>query len=224
VNPIPPLPEAAPPDRLVLHGVDWATYEKFLDAVGQRPVRMTYDGENLEIMAPSFNHESLKRRMAIVLPCVAGVFKVPFRGAGSATLRREGVMRGLEPDEGFYVGEHAAAMAGRDAIDLDRDPPPDLVFEVDISPSKLDRPAVYAALRVPEIWATDGKTLRFFRLDAGGKYLPAARSAYFPMLSPEAFLAFLRETWHASEFDLMQQAVEWARGLAPTPGTGEVAP
>lgn len=207
------IPASDTAERLLLHGVDWATYEKFLDAVGKRPLRMTYDGENLEIMAPSYNHESLKRRMAIVLPCVAGVLKIPFRGAGSVTLRREGVKRGLEPDEGFYVGEHMSQMAGREEINLDLDPPPDMVFEVDVSPSKLDRPSVYAALKVPELWVTDGSTLQVFRLNPQGTYTPVVRSAYFPMLPPDAFLAFVLQTWHESEWDLMQHAAEWARGL-----------
>ena len=44
MNMIPPVPDTAAPERLLLHGVDWATYEKFLDAVGKRPLRMTYDG------------------------------------------------------------------------------------------------------------------------------------------------------------------------------------
>ena len=38
------------------------------------------------------------------------------------------------------------------------DPPPDLVIEVDITRSSLDKLSIYAALRVPEVWRyTDGE-------------------------------------------------------------------
>ena len=46
-------PSTADGQRLLLHAVDWRTYEKFLDAVGNRRLRRTYDRGNREIMAPS---------------------------------------------------------------------------------------------------------------------------------------------------------------------------
>ena len=55
---------------------------------------------------------------------------------GSTTLRREELDRGLEPDEGFYLGD-LERIRDLDQIDLDVDPPPDLAIEIEISRSAL---------------------------------------------------------------------------------------
>src|SRR5437773_1458276 len=59
----PPLAEAVRRKRrrrqsVLLHNVDWATYEKLLEAFGdRRSPRMIYDDGELEIMTPSNEHE-----------------------------------------------------------------------------------------------------------------------------------------------------------------------
>jgi Uma2 family endonuclease len=61
-------------------------------------------------------------------------------------------------------------------------PNPDLAIEVDVSPSKIDRPGIYAALRVAEVWRFDGKRreLVIERLTAGESYEPADGSEFLP--------------------------------------------
>jgi Uma2 family endonuclease len=71
---------------------------------------------------------------------------------------------------------------GKDEIDLDTDPPPDLVIEVDISRSSLNRLEIYVALGVPEVWRFDGQVLRVYRLDSDGGYAETDRSPHFPFL------------------------------------------
>src|ERR671936_242335 len=46
--------------------------------------------------------------------------------------------------------QHAAAVRGQNVIDLDVDPPPDMIIEIDISHPSLDKFPIYAALGVPE--------------------------------------------------------------------------
>ena len=46
-----------------------------------------------------------------------------------------------------------------DDIDLEVDPPPDLAIEIEITRSALDRIGIYGALRVPELWRFNGRTL-----------------------------------------------------------------
>jgi Uma2 family endonuclease len=43
-------------------------------------------------------------------------------------------------------------MRGKTELDLRTDPPPDLVLEVDVSRSSLNRLGIYAALKVAEVW------------------------------------------------------------------------
>ena len=52
-------------------------------------------------------------------------FSIGVQGYGMTTLRRQDLDRGLEPDEGFYVGDQMT-MVGPRNIDLNRDPAPDL--------------------------------------------------------------------------------------------------
>jgi Uma2 family endonuclease len=197
--------------RLLLHAVDWKTYEKFLDAVGNRPLRLTYDRGNLEFLAPSFNREWWKGRFGFLIRLLGTELDVDIQGAGSMTFRREDMDRGLEPDECFYVGEHAARLHGPAALDPARDPPPDLAVEVEISPAALDRPGIYAALGVPELWRFDGTTLRVFRLGTDGTYHETDHSPTFPALPLTEFLRFLQETEGLAENRLTRPFQEWVR-------------
>ena len=212
-------PPAIEGQRLLLHGVDWRSYEKFLDAVGNRPLRLTYDRGNLEIVAPSWNHEWWKRRIGFVIPLLGGSLGIEVQGGGSTTFRREDVERGLEPDECFYVGAHAGQMSGPDReIDLRSDPPLDLAIEVDITRSSLDREGIYAALGVPELWRFDGESLQASRLGPGRTYVPSEQSLAFPPLPLAEFLRFLQETQELTETELLRAVPDWVRQHAlPSP-------
>ena len=46
-------------------------------------------------------------------------------------------------------------MRGRVDIDLEKDPPPDLALEIDLTSKSLPRLPIYLRLGVPEIWCYD---------------------------------------------------------------------
>ena len=99
--------------RFMLQGLRWPQYVTISDALPEWPrLRLTYDRGNLELMAPSWNHEWWKRRFGLVIPILGVELDLDIQGGGSTTFRREDLERGLEPDECFYV-EHAAAVRGR---------------------------------------------------------------------------------------------------------------
>ena len=50
-------------------------------------------------------------------------------------------------------------MAGK-TVDLRSDPPPDIVVEVDITHTDIDKNRLYASLGVPEFWRFDGDVWR----------------------------------------------------------------
>ena len=75
-------------------------------------------------------------------------------------------------------------MRGRTDLDLSRDPPPDLAVEVEVTHHPADRLAVYAALRVPELWRYDGVRLTALLLQPDGTYRPSPASLAFPFLRP----------------------------------------
>lgn len=211
MNLIPQLPRTEPPQHFVLHGVDWKTYEKFLDAFGERHVRLAYDGENLEFMAPTWNHEWLKGRIRFVVPFIGAELGIDIQGAGSTTFRREDVNRGIEPDDCFYIGENARQMAGLRMLDLGRDPSPDLALEIDITRSCLDRAEIYARLKVPELWIANTQGVHPHRLNDEGNYVPVERSGWFPTLPFDDLFKFLLETQEVAENRLIPLAQKWAR-------------
>ncbi len=66
-------------------------------------------------------------------------------------------------------------------------PNPDLALEVDVSPSKIDRPGIYAALGIAEVWRFDGEHRQIIieRLGDDGSHHRVAESALLPVRSEE---------------------------------------
>jgi Uma2 family endonuclease len=199
-----------PEQRILLNAVDWRTYEKFLDAVGERPLRLTYDHGSLEIMAPSWNHEWWKRRVDCFVVSLCAELDVDVVGGGSTTFRREDLASGLEPDECYYI-ENEPLIRGLKKIDLSRHPPPDLAVEIDIESSSLDRMSIYAALGVPELWRHDGDELFFYWLSEAGVYELARKSRSFSVLTPTHVMRFLDETPEMSDSRLLRYTGRWVR-------------
>src|SRR5258708_37716742 len=85
-------------ERFVLHGVSWNTYQALRQDLGDRPIRLTYDGRNLEIMSPSRDHERLKKLLGRMIESLAGELDIPVSCGGVHTVlrsrfRREGGQR-----------------------------------------------------------------------------------------------------------------------------------
>jgi len=146
-----------PDARLVLplHGVSYDFYTQVRREPANRQLRMTYHNGTLEIMSPQYRHEKYSRRIGLIVLAVTSVLGIPCQGAGSTTFSRRGRRMlqgwGKEPDQSFYL-THEAAIRGKEEIDLEVDPPPDLWIEVDNRGSSRGRLPLYASLGVPEIW------------------------------------------------------------------------
>ncbi|MBL8793603.1 MAG: Uma2 family endonuclease [Planctomycetia bacterium] len=208
-----PLPAA---NRLRLTGVDWSTYARLLRLFDERRrLRITYDRGVLEIMTLSPRHERIKHRLGLLVLALAEGMGIAVAGFGSMTFRRRGRRRGLEPDECFWI-QHEVQVRGRDQIDLRRDPPPDLVIEVDIARSSLNRLDIYGVLRVPEIWRFDGKNLAFLARQADGSYATCSHSLAFPRVTPADLAGFLALRGQLDETAIVKQARAWA-AQQPTP-------
>jgi hypothetical protein len=50
------------------------------------------------------------------------------------------------------------------------------VIEIDITPSKIDRPGIYSKLRIPEVWRFKDDTVSIKQPAAGGKFLQASQA------------------------------------------------
>ncbi len=187
---------SAPPEvreqRVVIDHVSWETYEGLLaDMMDARSPRLTYDRGTLEIMTISFEHEELSVILAMIAELVAEEKGTEFRPAGSTTFRRKDVKRGLEPDKCFYL-QNADRIPGKKELDLRVDPPPDLVIEVEITSPAVSKLSIYAVFGVPEVWLTDGQSVRILRLSAG-EYKPSHQSGVLPPLTDSDLSGFLEQ-------------------------------
>jgi Uma2 family endonuclease len=139
-------------DHVIMHGVSWRTFQQLLADRGERGgVLLAYDRGTVELRVPSQEHEWIKTTITQIVEAFAFARDLHYRSLGSTTFVREDLARGFEPDACFYL-DHADAIAPDRPLDLAVGPPPDLVIEVDIMRSSLDKLPIYAALGVPEIW------------------------------------------------------------------------
>ncbi len=174
--------------RVVFRGVDWAFYEEFVDSIPERTnIHVAYDGRDLEVMAIGPDHEDLKYSLGQFVSLVAAQFGIPCKGLGQTTWKRPQLYRGLEADQCFYFrAEKVAAMVHlRRSKDIAAYPNPDLAIEVNISRPEVDRPGIYAALEVTEIWRSDGENIIIERLTSNGTYEPVETSGFLPVRAEE---------------------------------------
>ena len=186
--------------RVTLHGLNWQAYQQILEALPQsRAARLTYDRGTLEITVPLETHEFIIRLMERVMTVIMEELRLNIKTMGSTTMNREGLKRGSEPDCAYYI-ENQAAVSDRD-VDFETDPPPDLVVEVDITHTDIDKNQLYATLGIPEFWRYDGQKWLIFKLEDGA-YQACDRSPTFEWLEKEALYKFFVDA-RANELDAL---------------------
>ena len=103
----------------ILSGVSWETYERLLaDMQDSHAAHFAYDRGVLEIMAPSYEQESIKEIIALLVNVLAEELDIDIQGGGSTTFLRKDLARGFEPDECFYI-QHAELVRGKRQSFLD---------------------------------------------------------------------------------------------------------
>ena len=208
----------APAQRFVLHCVSWQEYEKFLEAIGENHVRVTYDRGSIELMSPLPIHERYKHCFNQFFTILALETGIPITGMGSTTFRREDEDRGIEPDECYYL-QSASQVRDWKTLDLAVDPPPDLAIEIDITSSVLNRMEVYAALRIPELWRFDGEALEVYHLGADGAYDSVAKSIALPLLPLDKLVPLIeRGASRSSDAAWLREIQSWLRANVPAQG------
>ena len=201
---------SVPDERVVIPSVDWAFYEQLVDSIPEGAnIQVDYDGKDVEIMSPSPLHDGVKKLLGRFVELTAEELEIPCTGLGRTTWKRPEIHRGLEADESyFFVAEKLATVAEamtRRSAEIADYPNPDLAIEVDLSPSRIDRTGIYAALRVAEVWRFDGEQIVIDRLQPEGVYQPVAASGFMPVNSQEIARWVLKEAFHDGSL--------WARRL-----------
>lgn len=203
-------------NKLVLENVSWDMYVRLLDLQDGRPsLRLTYDRGILEIMSPKRYHEKSSRLLGRFITAYTEELAIEITGGGSTTYQSRLAQRGLEPDDSYWIA-HEHQMRGIEDVDLQRDPPPDLCIEVDVTNSSLDRMGIYASLGVPEVWRFDEQGLVFLTLRSDGQYHSVNTSLSLPVLSPAIVLQFLDLRGTLGDNAVIRQFREWVRQNRPS--------
>lgn len=210
------LPEArGARERVLLTNVSWETYRRLREECGRERLKMTFDRGRLEIMPPLPIHELATRYLDQIVTMTGEELRIRLVGYRGTTWQKEALERGLEADECYYI-QHAAMAEERGAdIDIERDPPPDLAIETDVTHSTVDKEAVYAGLGVPELWRWDNGTFRIRILGSDGRYADSPSSKALPMLPPATIEEFVRQRIRGNEWDAKMAFREWIRQTFP---------
>ncbi|MGJ5632488.1 Uma2 family endonuclease [Nostoc sp. CALU 1950] len=194
--------------RTVLHNISWETFEALLRDTGEnRGSRFAYDCGVLEIMTPPFEHENSKSNFGNFIIALAEELGIEVRSAGSTTLKRKISKRGIEPDTCYYI-QNELAIRGKQTLDLENDPPPDLAIEIDITSSSVNKLGIYSALGVTELWRYDGQDLKFYQL-IEGQYVECKFSIAFPIVSVSEISRFIEQSKTSGEIALLKSFRGW---------------
>jgi Uma2 family endonuclease len=196
--------------QLILHNVGWDDYEAMLRIVGDRRIRVTYDGGDMEVSMPSQRHEQAAQLLGLFIPRLAEELEIPYEPLGMTTWKKPGAAKGLEPDQCYYIQNHAVVRE-KEVLDLEIDPPPDLAIEVDITSSPLNRMGIYAELGVPEVWRHDDCRLTMYQLQLDGGYQPSETSRCFPALRPADVERFIERGRTTDKLQWARELRDWVR-------------
>ena len=207
---ITPTRQFEPNRCFVLSDVSWELYQMLGEELRDRPIRITYDRGDLEMMTTSSTHEFFKTFLGRMIGMLCFELDIEIRSGGSMTFGREDLDRGFEPDECYWIANQAA-VANSLEFDPKKMPPPDLGVEIDIRRSSVPRQPIFAAFGMAELWRFDGEHLHMLQLGDEGKYHPAELSLSFPFLPVGELSRFLHFDGPLNETKQLRLFVDWIR-------------
>ena len=154
--------------RVVFSGMSWKDYLHFWnDAEEYGGFRASYLEGTIQLMFPSYEHESGKFQFGSLISAYCIERDIEFFGHGSTTLQSEMKAAGKEPDESFCFGKNKKS--------------PDLAIEISITSGGIETLEIYRRFRIPEVWIWRKDTLEVYVLERGG-YRAAEQSRVLPGL------------------------------------------
>lgn len=194
---------ALPETRMVIENVLWETYEALAEQRRGSVPRMTYDNGVLELMSPRRQHENIGRLVGRMIETYSEVKGIEIQSVASTTFKLKSLQKGFEADESYYV-THAELIRPKEEVNLKTDPPPDLVVEVEITSSAIEKLKLFAAMQIPEVWRHDGQKLEMFRL-INGDYQAIVSSRELPGLAIDCIETFLNRRFEVGETALIRE-------------------
>ncbi len=165
-----------PPGTVVRMPGSWNDYRTLCDSRGDSSIpRIKYRQGEILLMSPLSRHGREAHLIANVVTALLDSQQHNYEAFTPITMElpEEG---GIEPDYCFYIDNWQAAV-GKDCLNWDTDPPPDLVIEIDVTTYTAAED--YLPFAVPEVWLFKKNRLTIYEL-ANKQYQPSGTSRYFP--------------------------------------------
>jgi len=170
--------DLAPGDELILRFRTWEDYESLIacreDKAGLR-IRYSSATQEIRIMSPLPEHGKNTDVLADLVKALLKNQSKDWDAFTPITLKRANE-QGVEPDYCFYI-QNRQYILGKERIDLQVDPAPDLVIEVDLTSTT--KPEDYQAIAPTELWIYRRSNLLIYQFD-GQSYQECQTSFNFP--------------------------------------------
>ncbi len=223
----PPASTVEGDQHVVIYNLGWDGYEEMLRILdGHSRPQMVYLDGNLHLMVTSSIHERRTDRLGTLVRVVVEELDIPCEPTRETTFRRRDLEAGVQPDDSFYLANHAvmAAKDGKEDVDLNLDPPPDLVIEV-VHKHKADHAVeVLRRLGVAEVWVGDGDGLRILVLGPDGRYARSETSLAFPFLTAAEIFGWADRTGMASATQWIKELRRWVQETLLPRARGPIQP
>ena len=183
--------------RMVLENVSWETFVALADERRGSVPRMAYSEGVLEMMSPKRKHENLSCLIGRMIEAYSEIKGIEISSVASVTVKRSDLKKAYEAGESYYVTNLDQVLA-KEELDFEVDPAPDLVVEVELTSSAIDKMELFAAMQVREVWRHDGKNVQFYRW-VNGRYESILTSVELPGLDAVLINRFLERRLQAGE-------------------------
>lgn len=173
--------ELPPGSEVILRHQSWADYEGLLASRRDRAAVKVYFGaekQEVRLMAPLPGHSNRSATLTDLVKVLLRHQNQDWHAFDPLTLKRVS-QTGVEPDACFYI-QNRLAILGKERINLEVDPPPDLALEVDLT--SFTQPQDYEAIAIPELWIYRSQGLRIYLFDRQ-QYQESEVSRLFPEIA-----------------------------------------
>ncbi|BAU08433.1 Uma2 family endonuclease [Fischerella thermalis CCMEE 5330] len=192
-----------PPGAVLKLLGNWQEYQRMVLQLGDRSIpRIKYRPGEILLMAPLPEHGRDASLLADVAKVLLDRLEQRYDSFTSITMSLP-LVSGIEPDYCFYI-ENWRAVVGKNRIDWQNDPPPDLAIEVDVT-SYTDIND-YLPYRVPEVWLLKNSQLLVYRLQ--GQSYVVGESRYLPN-TPE----IVQQCLQIASEQTTSEAIRWLRNF-----------
>jgi Uma2 family endonuclease len=164
-----------PPGAVMRMPGSWADYCQLRDSRGDGSIpRLKYHHGEILLMSPLPRHGREANILADIVKVLLESQGRNYEAFAPITMDLPEVS-GIEPDYCFYIDNWQAAV-GKDRIDWQQEPAPDLAIEIDVT--SYTCAADFLPYRVPEVWLYKQEKLTIYRL-TGDRYETSPTSLYF---------------------------------------------